>query len=209
MDLGDDHRSVRADAVRPDGRGVLDLGARTRSRSPSASTARWARSDDAALRRGARGGGRHARLRPIRTPACPTSSASTRRGPEEIGRAYCGELAEARPGQRRRRLLRNDAGAHPRDRRGGRGHPAARACPTSRRRCACPGLEPLAAHRRTIHASSTSASARTSPARPSSASLIMAGDYDAALAVARSRSRSVRRSSTSTWTRACSTASRR
>ena len=39
--------------------------------------------------------------------------------------------------------------------------------------------------------------------------LILAGDYDAAVEVARSRSRTARRSSTSTWTKACSTARRR
>ena len=39
--------------------------------------------------------------------------------------------------------------------------------------------------------------------------LIEANDYPAALAVARSKSRTARRSSTSTWTRACSTPRRR
>ena len=39
--------------------------------------------------------------------------------------------------------------------------------------------------------------------------LIEANDYAAALAVARSRSRTARRSSTSTWTRACSIPRRR
>jgi hypothetical protein len=52
--------------------------------------------------------------------------------------------------------------------------------------------------------SSTSASAPTSPARPKFRKLIKAGDYDAALDVARQQVEAARRSSTSTWTRACS-----
>jgi 5-methyltetrahydrofolate--homocysteine methyltransferase len=71
---------------------------------------------------------------------CPTRSASTtrRRRPRRILR----EFADQRAAQHRRRLLRHDAGAHPRDRRGRARRAAARPIPP-RARCGCRGLEPL------------------------------------------------------------------
>ena len=78
------------------------------------------------------------------------------------------EFASAGPGQHRRRLLRHDAGAHPRDRGGREGQAAAQ---DSRDRAAAApvGAGAVHAHARKSR-SSMSASAPTSPARRNSAS---------------------------------------
>jgi DNA-binding transcriptional ArsR family regulator len=86
----DHHRQERAHAVGPDRRGLLDTRSRTRTRSPSGSTARSARATCAPTWRRAL-----ARLRcwsaATRTPACPTRSASTtrhRRSPARCWRKF-------------------------------------------------------------------------------------------------------------------------
>ena len=79
--------------------------------------------------------------------------------PEEMAEAL-GEWAQARPAQRRRQLLRLDAGARRRDRRRGR-RPAAAPDPgADRRRPACP-VSSRWSSRRPATPSSTSASGRT------------------------------------------------
>ena len=81
-DLRDDHRRQRADAERPDRRGVLELrpprpavqhGLQLRPRSAAA----------AALHPGAGADRGRAGQLPTRTPACPTSSAATTRSPRK------------------------------------------------------------------------------------------------------------------------------
>jgi 5-methyltetrahydrofolate--homocysteine methyltransferase len=78
---------------------------------------------------------------PIRTPACRTSSAFYDESPEAMA-ALIAEFADAGPRQRRRRLLRHHAGAHPRHRRGGRRQGAARR-PEIPRLMRLSGLEPF------------------------------------------------------------------
>ena len=127
--------------------------------------------------------------------------------PEYMARA-ARRVRRGRPGQHRRRLLRHHAGAHPRHRRGGARQGAARRFPKCRRCCGSRGSEPFTLtpeipfvnvgertnvtgsakfrkldHRRRLHRR-----ARRSRA---------------------TRSRTARRSSTSTWTRACSIPQRR
>ena len=109
---------------------------------------------------------RHARLRlSQRRPA--ERVRRVRRDAGGDGRLHR-RVRARRARQHRRRLLRHDARAHPRDRRGGRAASAAR---RPEDRAADAALGPRAVHAHDRHpASSTSASAPTSPARRSSAS---------------------------------------
>ena len=94
-----------------------------------------------------------------------------------------GEFAARRPGQRRRRLLRHDAGAHPRDRRGGRRQAAAAGARGRRRCCGCPGSKPFTL---TPEIPFVNIGERTNVTGSAKfRKLITAGDYTAALDVAR------------------------
>ena len=117
-----------------------------------------------------------------RTPACPTPSASTTRRPTRPP-PIVGEFAEQRPGQPRRRLLRHDAGAHRRDRRGGRGQDAADAAPRRAPALRLSGLEPLTVTEDSLFVNVGERTNITGSAR--FRNLIKDGDYTAALAVAR------------------------
>ena len=133
------------------------------------------------------------------TPACPTPLASTTRRPETTGALR--RVRRERLGQHRRRLLRHDARSHRGDRRGGRRRRAARA--GSAGQCRFSGLEPLVVARTTELLNDRRAHQRhrLRPFRK----LIRR-----TTTTPRSKSRATRcerrrRSSTSTWTRACST----
>ena len=108
----------------------------------------------------------------------------------------------------RRRLLRHHARAHPRDRRrGGRARPA-RAAARSPGYSRFSGLEPLdPAARQQL--SSSSASEPTSPARKNSRGSSAAATTTRLSRWPATRSPAEPTSSTSTWTRRCSTARRR
>ena len=165
-DLRHHHRSLRPHAVGPDAGGVLEFGRATRSRSRSASTARSARKEMRAHIAELARVADTLRLRlSERRPA--QRIRRLRREPGIHGGA-ARRIRRGRPGQHRRRLLRHHAGAHPRDRRGGRRQAAARNPGHCRRSCGCPGSSRSRSRRK--FRSSMSASAPTSPARPNSAS---------------------------------------
>ena len=115
-------RPQRPQPLGPDGRGVLGLG-RARRAAHRRRQLLARRERDAPVPRAARARRRHVRvLLPERRPA------------ERDGRARRGagrhepvppRLRRGRPRQRRRRVLRHDAGARPADRGGRRGHGAA------------------------------------------------------------------------------------
>ena len=153
--------------------------------------------------------------RPIPTPVCRTSSASTRRAPRRsaaqlrewaqrglvnVVGGCCGTtpehiraIADAVSDIAPRAGARDRADAAPVRPR------------TVRRQLS---REPSRAPR--SHASSTSASARTSPGRRTSSAWCVAGDYDGGADGRALADRAAGpRSSTSTWTTGCSTASRR
>ena len=148
---------------------------------------------------------RRAYLLPIRTPGCPTSSASTTRRP----RLMAGFLRRVRRGglaQRGRRLLRHDARAHRhREAAVARMQPRRADRPSAQPHTRyCAGLEPL-----TIRpdANFVNVGERTNVTGSRAFKrLIKNGDYETALEVARRPGRGRRPSSTSTWTRGCSTA---
>ena len=122
-DLG--RRSPIAAAARCRGRRSTRSGCRSRTpgRSASASTARSARATCGRTSRSSRGSPT-ATSAAIRTPGCPTRSASTTSS-RPTPRGYLGEFADERVREHRRRLLRHDAGSHRGDRGGGRGRAAA------------------------------------------------------------------------------------
>ena len=149
----------------------------------------------------------------LRLPQCRPAQRirPLRREPRLHGRTRQASSPRVRPGQRRRRLLRHDTPDHIRRHR----RSASRGIAP---RAGCRAIAPTPAAVRAgtlradgrISASSTSASAPTSPAPPVSASSIKRGR----LSRLRSTSPAIRwraapRSSTSTWTRACSTRRRR
>ena len=136
-DLRHDHRRLRAHAVRPGHRGVLALRP-ARAAAARRAELRARRQGDAALHRRALPRRRHVRLLLSRTPACPTRSASTTSRPTRPPRSL-GGVRRQRLRQPRRRLLRHDARAHRRDRRGGRGQGPAHPGSSPTRRCGCPG----------------------------------------------------------------------
>ena len=127
-------------------------------------------------------------------------------GPEEMAR-HLGEFADDRARQHRRRLLRHDARAHQRDCRGGSRQGAARGAGDEAACCGCRGWSRSRSRRKSP--SSTSASAPTSPARRNSASSSPPATTRRRWRSRATRSRTARRSSTSTWTRACSIPPRR
>ena len=110
LDLGHDRRPLRPDALRPDGRGVLELD-RARQAADRRRQLLARRQGDAAARGRARRGSPTRTRAPTRTPACRTRSAATtssRTTPPSCSR----EFAERRLRQHRRRLLRHDARPH-------------------------------------------------------------------------------------------------
>ena len=118
--VGDDHRPVRAEPLRADGRGLLDLGAaRAAARGRAQLRARPAR--DARPRRGAR------RAHPLLRERLPERRAAERlrrlRRDAGVDGARPRRVGALGLRQLRRRLLRHDARPHPGDRPGG-----ARAC---------------------------------------------------------------------------------
>ncbi len=129
--LGDDHRQERPHALGPDGRRVLDVG-RPRPPALGRRQLRPRRPRDAPARRGARAPRRHLRqLLPERGPAervRPVRRAARRDG---LARP---RVRRGRPREPRRRLLRDDASAHPRDRCRRRGRVAERPSPDLRGR---------------------------------------------------------------------------
>ena len=80
LDLGDDRRPLRADALRADDRGVLDLG-RARRAADRRRQLLARRARDAPLPRRARRASRPASSAPTRTPGSRTPSAATTRRP--------------------------------------------------------------------------------------------------------------------------------
>ena len=91
-------------------------------RCSSASTARSARPRCGRSSRSSRGSRRPGRCYP--NAGLPNAFGEYDEKPADTCR-YLGAVRARRLGQHRRRLLRDDAGAHPRDRRGGRGRAAA------------------------------------------------------------------------------------
>jgi hypothetical protein len=113
----------------------------------------------------------------------------------------------ARASQHRRRLLRHHAGPHQGHRRGRRGMAAPRQAPEIEPACRLSGLEPCNITADSFFVNVGERTNVTGSARFKR--LIKEGDYDTALeSWPWSRSRTAPRSSTSTWTRACSTPSR-
>ena len=93
VDLGDHRRPERAHAVRPDGRGVLELD-RARQSAGRRRELLAGRDRDAPARRRAVPAGRHLRGLATPTPACPTpSAATTRRRPRPV----CCSASSPRP----------------------------------------------------------------------------------------------------------------
>jgi 5-methyltetrahydrofolate--homocysteine methyltransferase len=121
-----------------------------------------------------------------------------------------GRMGRGGAGEHRRRLLRHHARPYPRHRRGGRGQGAA-AGPRAARRLRLSGLELFEADaggRGMSTGRFINIGERTNVTGSAKfKKLIMNGDYPAAWRSRASRSRTARRSSTSTWTRACSTRS--
>ena len=103
-------RPQRPQPLRPDGRGVLDLG-RARAAADRRRQLLARRARDAAGRRGALARRHHVRLVPPERRACRTRSAATTSSRTTTS-ALLREFAEDGLRQRRRRLLRDDAGAH-------------------------------------------------------------------------------------------------
>ena len=166
-DLRHHHRSARAACCPARRRKRSGIRSGTPRRCRSGSIAR------SAPRKCARISPRSARVADTLVCAYPNAGLPNEFGrydesPGAHGRAAVGEFARVRPGQYRRRLLRHDARAYARHRAGGRRQDAAQ---DSRDRAACCGCPASSRSRsRRKSPSSMSASAPTSPARPSSAS---------------------------------------
>jgi hypothetical protein len=189
------HRRVRAHPLRPDHRGLLELG-----------PPRPAAGDRAELRARCR---RDAPLRRGALPASPTPSSPATPTPG-LPNAF-GEYDETpsrwpasspsssgRPGQPARRLLRHHPGAHRRDRRRSRRY-AAPPGPERPRPLRLAGLEPLTIDADSLFVNVGERTNITGSAR--FRKLIKAEDYPPRSPWPASRSRPAPRSSTSTWTR--------
>ena len=126
---------------------------------------------------------RHASSAPIPMPACPTNSASYDESPESMARADRGLCARGSR-QHRRRLLRHDARPYPRHRRGGRPAQAARSVAGAPSRCC--GCRAWSRSRSTKDIPFVNVGERTNVTGSAKfRKLITAGDYTAALDVAR------------------------
>jgi 5-methyltetrahydrofolate--homocysteine methyltransferase len=143
-DLRHHHRRFRPHAVGPDGRGVLELRIARRSRCWSGSTARWApeelRPYVAELSRVA---DTHVSAHP--NAGLPNAIRRVRRDARADGRA-ARRVGEERASERRRRLLRHDAGTRGRHRRR-RGGVDAAPCPRCRSGCVCRASSPATSGR--------------------------------------------------------------
>ena len=201
-DLRHDHRPLGPHAVGPDAGGVLELGAPRRA-ALDRPQLRARRQGDARPHRRDRAASPTRWSAPTRTPACPTSSAATTRRPEYMAELL-GEFAARRPRQHRRRLLRHHARAHrARSPRAVAGQAAA----TDPDAAALPAaVRPRAVH---AHAGDPVRQRRRAHQRHRLGQVPQADHGGRLRRRARrsraSRSRTARRSSTSTWTRACST----
>ena len=130
-DFRHDHRPLRAHPFRPDADRLLAFGAPCPAALRSASIARSARARCASIwRRSPTPPTRSSA--PIPTPACPNAFGQYDESPEAMAAADR-RIRARRPRQHRRRLLRLDARAHPRHRRGGSRRQAARRSRPSRR----------------------------------------------------------------------------
>ena len=201
-------RAARCRARRPRRSGTRCA---TRGRSPSGFNCALGAELMRPVHRGARARRRHLRLvLSERRAAEPDVANGYDETPEQTARAArassrraasstSSAAAAARRPTHIRAIARRGRGVPPRARPG-----AATDAARPRRGCASPASSRSTSA--TTRCSSTSASAPTSPARARSRKLILAGDYAGALSRSRaSRSRTARRSSTSTWTRRCST----
>ena len=195
-DLGDDHRPLGAHAFGPDADGVLALGP-PRAAVHRRAQLRARRGGDAGACRRALRRRRHAHLR-LSERGAAERVRRLRREPGVHGGAARGVRARG-PAQRRRRLLRHDARAHPRHR-GDGGEASAAAGAGARAADAAFGAravhadqgDPLRQRRRADqrHRLGALPQARSPPATTPPRSRSRA-----------TRSRTARRSSTSTWTR--------
>ena len=166
----------------PGHRGVLVLGA-ARPAAAGRPQLRARRQGDAALHRRDLAGSPTPSCPATRTPACPTPSASTTSRPTRPPRSL-GGVRRRRLRQPRRRLLRHHAGAHRRDRRARwPARPRRDARRGARRRCGCPGSSRSTVTEDSLFVNVGERTNITGSAR--FRNLIKAGDYDAALAVAR------------------------
>ena len=204
-DLRHHHRPLRAAPVRPDAGGVLEFGAPRRAVLDRAQL-RARRQGDARAHRRDRRASPIRSSAPIPMPACPTNSAATTRAPNSWP-SLLGEFADAGLVN----IVGGCCGTTPEHIRAiaarGRGQGAARG---PRGAAAAAALRPRGVHahagnpvrqRRRAHqrhrlgaSSASSSPPATTPRRSRSRA---------------TRSRTARRSSTSTWTRACSIPRRR
>ena len=109
-DLRHDHRPLGPPAVRPDAGGVLEFGA-PRGAVLGRAQLRARRQGNARAHRRDRAASPTRSSAPIRMPACRTSSAATTRA-RNSWPSLLGGIRRRRPRQYRRRLLRHDARAH-------------------------------------------------------------------------------------------------
>ena len=166
--------------VRPDRRGVLVLAAAFAGRCRSGSIARSAPRTCAA-RRHAGAGRRHPRQLPSQCRPAQCLRRLRRRPGRDGGDAR--RIRPRRPAQPGRRLLRHDAGAHPRHRRCGRRRDAARILPQLARHTRLSGLEPFVI---TPESNFVNVGERTNVTGSAQfKKLILEDRYDEALAVAR------------------------
>ena len=116
VDLGHDRRPVRPDAVRADGRGVLDVG-RARGAADHRRELLARRRGTAPARGRAVPAGRHLRQQPSERGTAQRVRRLRRAAARDRGPAA--RVRRGRHRQHRRRLLRDHAGPHRADRRGG------------------------------------------------------------------------------------------
>ncbi len=179
-DFGHDHGPLRPHAFGPDAGGVLDLD-RARAAARGRPQLRARRARDARPHRRDRAGRRYAGLR-LSERRIAQRVRPLRREPGLHGRA-ARRVRQRRHRQYRRRLLRNDAGAHPRHRRCGRRQAAAPRAGDCQSACGSPGLEPFELSPQIPFVNIGERTNVTGSAR--FRKLITAGDYAAALEVAR------------------------
>ena len=117
--VGHDHRRVGPHAVGPDARGVLERGA-PREAAGGGPQLRARRGADAAVHRGDRARRRHVRLLLSQRRVAEPDVGDGLRRDAGADRVAARRFREERLRQHRRRMLRHDARAHPRDRGRGR-----------------------------------------------------------------------------------------
>ena len=136
--VADDHRPVRAHAVRPDGRGVLELGQHANPLVVGVNCSLGGKEIRPHIADLARIAGTYTACHP--NAGLPNAFGGYDETPQD-DRAPPARVRRRGHGQHRRWLLRHDPGAHRRDRRGGRPpRPARRARDTRQARPGSPGL---------------------------------------------------------------------